>query len=190
MSRRGSAKARSRARDRMAVVQNACAYPDDGVAGHPITIASASRPRHNGRCFCSSHRRSRHERRGTAFVGCSDDRHGFGGRCARLVGPTCRTRRRKPGDEGRETRLGAPRQAGESDQAGRPCPALRKAGRPERPSSRAPRPSLPSRPRPADPLSFGMKWNGSNDNAAQTRIENLNGNATGTGAEVGMKLHF
>lgn len=43
---------------------------------------------------------------------------------------------------------------------------------------------------PADPLSFGMKWNGSNDNAAQTRIENLNGNATGTGAEVGMKLHF
>ncbi len=43
---------------------------------------------------------------------------------------------------------------------------------------------------PTDPVSFGMKWNGSNDNAAQTRIENLNGNATGTGAEVGMKLHF
>ena len=42
----------------------------------------------------------------------------------------------------------------------------------------------------ADPLSFGMKWNGSNENAAQTRIDNLNGNAAGTGAEVGMKLHF
>lgn len=41
-----------------------------------------------------------------------------------------------------------------------------------------------------NPVSFGMKWNGSNDNAAQTRIENLNGQATGTGAEVGMKLHF
>ncbi len=43
---------------------------------------------------------------------------------------------------------------------------------------------------PVDPISFGMKWNGSNDSAGQTRIENLNGNATGTGAEVGMKLHF
>lgn len=43
---------------------------------------------------------------------------------------------------------------------------------------------------PTNPVSFGMKWNGSNDNASQTRIENLNGQATGTGAEVGMKLHF
>lgn len=43
---------------------------------------------------------------------------------------------------------------------------------------------------PVDPISFGMKWNGSNDSASQTRLENLNGNATGTGAEVGMKLHF
>ena len=42
----------------------------------------------------------------------------------------------------------------------------------------------------ADPVAFGMKWNGSNDSAGQTRIENLNGNAAGTGAEVGMKLHF
>ena len=43
---------------------------------------------------------------------------------------------------------------------------------------------------PDDPMSFGMKWNGSNDSAGQTRIENLNGGAVGTGAEVGMKLHF
>ncbi len=43
---------------------------------------------------------------------------------------------------------------------------------------------------PTDPVSFGMKWNGSNDSAGQTRIENLNGGATGTSAEVGMKLHF
>ena len=43
---------------------------------------------------------------------------------------------------------------------------------------------------PTDPVSFGMKWNGSNDSVGQTRIENLNGNAVGTGAEVGMKLHF
>ena len=43
---------------------------------------------------------------------------------------------------------------------------------------------------PADPLDLGMKWNGNNDNAAQTRSQNLDGNAFGTGAEVGMKLHF
>ena len=41
-----------------------------------------------------------------------------------------------------------------------------------------------------DPLSFGMKWNGSNDNGVQTRTQNYNGNAEGTGAEVGLKLHF
>ncbi len=43
---------------------------------------------------------------------------------------------------------------------------------------------------PVDPISFGMKWNGSNESAGQSRIDNLNGSATGTGAEVGMKLHF
>ena len=43
---------------------------------------------------------------------------------------------------------------------------------------------------PSDPLSFGMKWNGSNESAGQTRIDNLNGGAVGTGAAVGMKLHF
>ena len=48
----------------------------------------------------------------------------------------------------------------------------------------------PSHEAPADPLSLGMKWNGNNDSAAQTRSQNLDGNAAGTGAEVGMKLHF
>ena len=43
---------------------------------------------------------------------------------------------------------------------------------------------------PVDSISFGMKWNGSNESASQSRIDNLNGSATGTGAEVGMKLHF
>ena len=43
---------------------------------------------------------------------------------------------------------------------------------------------------PVSPLSLGMKWNGSNDNAGQTRVQNYNGNAQGTGAEVGLKLHF
>ncbi len=43
---------------------------------------------------------------------------------------------------------------------------------------------------PADPLSLGMKWNGSNDNARDTRVQNYDGNAAGTGAEVGLKLHF
>ena len=41
-----------------------------------------------------------------------------------------------------------------------------------------------------DPLSVGMKWNGSNDNSSQTRVQNYNGTAAGTGAEVGLKLHF
>lgn len=43
---------------------------------------------------------------------------------------------------------------------------------------------------PADPLSLGMKWNGSNDDARATRVQNYDGNAVGTGAEVGLKLHF
>lgn len=41
-----------------------------------------------------------------------------------------------------------------------------------------------------NPLTLGMKWNGNNDSAGQTRIENLHGGAVGTGAEVGLKLHF
>ena len=42
----------------------------------------------------------------------------------------------------------------------------------------------------ADPLSFGMQWNGSNDSARATRVQNYDGDAAGTGASVGMKLHF
>lgn len=42
----------------------------------------------------------------------------------------------------------------------------------------------------ADPLSIGMKWHGSADDARETRVQNYNGNAAGTGAEVGMQLHF
>jgi len=41
-----------------------------------------------------------------------------------------------------------------------------------------------------DPLSFGMKWSGSNDTAEKTRVQNYNAGADGTGAEVGLKLHF
>ncbi len=42
----------------------------------------------------------------------------------------------------------------------------------------------------SDPLSLGMKWNGSNDSAEQTRIQNYGGTATGTGASVGLNYHF
>lgn len=41
-----------------------------------------------------------------------------------------------------------------------------------------------------NPLSLGMKWNGTNDTTTQTRVQNYGGEATGTGAEVGLKLHF
>ncbi|MCX8255249.1 exported protein of unknown function [Beijerinckiaceae bacterium RH AL1] len=43
---------------------------------------------------------------------------------------------------------------------------------------------------PADAVDLGMKWNGNNDTAAQTRFQNGPNNAFGSGAEVGMKLHF
>lgn len=42
----------------------------------------------------------------------------------------------------------------------------------------------------AAPVSFGMKWNGSNDSSTQTRVQNYNGTAEGAGAELGMKMHF
>ena len=42
----------------------------------------------------------------------------------------------------------------------------------------------------SDPFSLGMKWNGSNDNAEQTRIQNYGGTAAGTGASVGLNYHF
>ena len=41
-----------------------------------------------------------------------------------------------------------------------------------------------------DPVSLGMKWNGSNDSAEQTRIQNYGGTAPGTGASVGLNYHF
>ena len=37
---------------------------------------------------------------------------------------------------------------------------------------------------------LAMKWRGNNDTQTQTRVQNLDGNAQGTGAEVGLKLHF
>ena len=48
----------------------------------------------------------------------------------------------------------------------------------------------PVKDAPADPLSLGMKWNGSNDNAEQTRTQNYSGSAPGTGASVGLIYHF
>ena len=59
-----------------------------------------------------------------------------------------------------------------------------KAGTPERDTPVA------RRTTEDDPLSLGMKWNGSNDNASQTRVQNYGGDAAGTGAAVGLKLHF
>ena len=44
--------------------------------------------------------------------------------------------------------------------------------------------------KPNDPIELGGKWNGANDTAAKTRAENYNGDAVGTGGEVGFKLHF
>ena len=70
-----------------------------------------------------------------------------------------------------------------------PSPAT-DAALPEASPSTGQRASAASAPPAEDPLSLGMKWNGSNDTAAQTRVQNYNGNAVGTGAEVGLKLHF
>ena len=57
---------------------------------------------------------------------------------------------------------------------------------------RATPPVIPDQKTPSvsDPVSLGMKWNGSNDGTTQTRTQNYNGGAQGTGAEVGLKLHF
>ena len=69
----------------------------------------------------------------------------------------------------------------------------RKADMSEATKARATSASLPE-PKTAsetvNPLSLGMKWSGSNDNAEQTRVQNYGGAAAGTGAEVGLKLHF
>ncbi len=66
----------------------------------------------------------------------------------------------------------------------------------EVPAGAAPRAAKPISPKatkavaPDDPLSLGMKWNGSNDNAEQIRTQNYGGGAAGTGASVGLKYHF
>ena len=71
--------------------------------------------------------------------------------------------------------------------AARPVAVPDAAARPVPTNADAPPPSPGA---PADPVSLGMKWNGSNDTAAQTRYQNGPENAFGSGAEVGMKLHF
>ena len=58
------------------------------------------------------------------------------------------------------------------------------------PSTAKPAPSRPAKGAAPDPFSLGMKWNGSNDNAEQTRIQNYGGSAPGTGASVGLNYHF
>ena len=50
--------------------------------------------------------------------------------------------------------------------------------------------SVVSHATPNDPVEIGGKWNGSNASSAQTRSENYNGDAAGTGGSVGLKLHF
>ncbi len=71
--------------------------------------------------------------------------------------------------------------------AARPVPAVDGARAVPQPSPTA---ASTSAARADDPISLGMKWNGNNDSAAETRSINRNGDAVGTGAEVGMKLHF
>ncbi len=53
-----------------------------------------------------------------------------------------------------------------------------------------PHKAVVSHARPNDPVEIGGKWNGSNASSAQTRAENYNGDAAGTGGAVGLKLHF
>jgi hypothetical protein len=70
-----------------------------------------------------------------------------------------------------------------------------KEAKASRPLPDPPEPAVPvaaKRPsgEPTDPLSLGMKWNGSNDNAEKTRIQNYGGDAAGTGAAVGLNYHF
>ena len=62
----------------------------------------------------------------------------------------------------------------------------------EPPTSPAAKPATrkPVAEQASDPLSLGMKWNGSNDSAEQTRIQNYGGTAAGTGASVGLNYHF
>ena len=58
-------------------------------------------------------------------------------------------------------------------------------------ASRAPVPTSSHGAAPAaDPISLGFKWQGTNDTAEKTRVQNYNGDAAGTGAAVGLKLHF
>ena len=67
-----------------------------------------------------------------------------------------------------------------------------KAPSPDRSKAETPERDIPVARRTTEdnPLSLGMKWNGSNDNASQTRVQNYGGEASGTGAAVGLKLHF
>jgi hypothetical protein len=41
-----------------------------------------------------------------------------------------------------------------------------------------------------DLITLGGKWNGANDTAEKTRVENYNADALGSGGEMGFKLHF
>ncbi len=47
-----------------------------------------------------------------------------------------------------------------------------------------------SKTAPGDAVDLGMKWNGSNDGSAQTKFQSGPNTSPGSGAEVGMKLHF
>jgi hypothetical protein len=37
---------------------------------------------------------------------------------------------------------------------------------------------------------LAMKWNGNNESATQTRVQNYGGDAQGAGAAMGLKFHF
>ena len=67
-----------------------------------------------------------------------------------------------------------------------PAAAEADAAVPRPTSAEAPARAAP----PVDPVDLGMKWNGTSDGSAQTRFQNGLDGAFGSGAEVGMKLHF
>ncbi len=52
------------------------------------------------------------------------------------------------------------------------------------------KPSLTKAKTDPGAIDLGMKWNGNNDTATQTRVQNYGGDASGAGAEVGLKFHF
>ncbi len=69
-----------------------------------------------------------------------------------------------------------------------PDRAAKSAGDPDAAAPKAS--NVERRMKPVDQIEIGGKWSGNNDTAEKTRVQNYNGDAVGTGGEVGFKLHF